>query len=290
MREPLAFSATTPTVSSSRRTAAAAARAINDASSRSALPLSRRRAGAIASLATLSPILPFSRLSSAARAAEGEAADGTKGGRFFTKFLQPPWMEARSLISSGMGKFLGGDVGGSVDDFNRALELDPSIKPRLWQRGLSLYYDEQYEKAAEQFRADVSYNPNDTEEALWTYLSEAQIVGSEKAKQRFLRVGEDPRPLLRIVYDTFRESEPQGAEGADPSRTILDAGLSSQSPHDEFYSLLYASLYNESVGKAEAARGYMKEAIETEYATKSGDYMAGLANVHYRVRKWNSSS
>ena len=116
-----AFSATTPTVSSSRRTAAA--RAISDASSRSALPLSRRRAGAIASLASLSPILPFSRLSSAARAAEGEAGDGTKG--FFTKFLQPPWMEARSLISSGMGRFLEGDVGGSVDDFDRALELDP---------------------------------------------------------------------------------------------------------------------------------------------------------------------
>ena len=276
-----------PTVSSSRRTPAAA-RAINDASSRSALlPLSRRRAGAIASLATLSPILPFSRLSSAARAAEGEAADRTKGG-FFTKFLQPPWMEARSLISSGMGKFLEGDVGGSVDDFDRALELDPSIKPRLWQRGLSLYYDEQYEKAAEQFRADVSYNPNDTEEALWTYLSEAQLVGSEKAKQQFLRVGKDPRPLLRIVYDTFRDPAPR-AEGADPSRTILDAGLSSQSPHDEFYSLLYASLYNESVGKPKAARGFMREAIETEYAIKSGDYMAGLANVHYRVRKWNSS-
>ena len=59
----------------------------------------------------------------------------------------------------------------------------------MWQRGLSLYYAQEYEKAAEQFRCDVAYNPNDTEEALWTYLSEAQVYGSSKAKENFLIVG-----------------------------------------------------------------------------------------------------
>ena len=57
--------------------------------------------------------------------------------------------EARSLVRSGMSKFLlagsPNDAGpgtplelveASIADFDRALELDPTCRPRLWQRGL----------------------------------------------------------------------------------------------------------------------------------------------------------
>ena len=81
----------------------------------------------------------------------------------------------------------------SVADFDEAISLDASYKGRLWQRGLSLYYTRDYSEAAEQFRVDVSLNPNDTEEALWTYLCEAQTVGPAKARDQFLVVGTDPR-------------------------------------------------------------------------------------------------
>ena len=118
--------------------------------------------------------------SSWARAAEG----GRERGGFFGNFVRANWMQARDFVNSGMRKFLDGDVEGSVSDFDRAIDLDPSQKPRLWQRGLSLYYAGEYEKAAEQFRVDVSLNPNDTEEALWAYLSEARLVGSAKAKEQ----------------------------------------------------------------------------------------------------------
>lgn len=149
----------------------------------------------------------------------------------------------RLLISQGMKKFLSGDVKGSVVDFDQALQtgdwlscshaqeehsvillrLDPSCAPRLWQRGLSLYYMGEYKEAAKQFRLDVGMyfiqtkyanvkshwhipaaNPNDTEEALWTFLSEAQVVGADKAREQFLVVGRDPRPLLRLVYDVYQ--------------------------------------------------------------------------------------
>jgi hypothetical protein len=39
-----------------------------------------------------------------------------------------------------MDKFRRADVEGSLQDFNQAQELDPGLRPYLWQRGLSLYY------------------------------------------------------------------------------------------------------------------------------------------------------
>ena len=52
----------------------------------------------------------------------------------------------------------------SVADFDTALAASPSMRPYLWQRGLSLYYLGRFKEAAQQFRDDVAVNPADTEE------------------------------------------------------------------------------------------------------------------------------
>ena len=78
---------------------------------------------------------------------------------------------------------------GSIRDFDAALALSPRLRPYLWQRGLSLYYAEQYEAGARQFRDDVAVNPNDTEEAIWAFLCEARLFGVAQARQQFLQVG-----------------------------------------------------------------------------------------------------
>eukprot|EP00798_Chlamydomonas_sp_ICE-L_P031848 gene31848-7054_t len=44
----------------------------------------------------------------------------------------------RALVSSGMAKFRENDVEGSVGDFDAAMSATPSMRPYLWQRGLSL--------------------------------------------------------------------------------------------------------------------------------------------------------
>ncbi|CAN0424262.1 unnamed protein product, partial [Hapterophycus canaliculatus] len=41
-----------------------------------------------------------------------------------------------------MDRFRRSDVGGSVSDFDKAIRLQPSLEPYMWQRGLSLYYGE----------------------------------------------------------------------------------------------------------------------------------------------------
>ncbi|GMJ10481.1 hypothetical protein HRI_004717300 [Hibiscus trionum] len=56
------------------------------------------------------------------------------------------------------------------------------------QRGLSLYYLDRFKEGAEQFRLDVAQNPNDTEELIWCFLCEAQLLGVDEARRRFLEV------------------------------------------------------------------------------------------------------
>eukprot|EP00899_Mesostigma_viride_P012155 jgi/Mesvir1/20940/Mv08011-RA.1 len=118
--------------------------------------------------------------------------------------IQPDRQRAMRDTRQGMDLFTQGDVAGSLELFNSALERDASMAPYLWQRGLTLYYLKEYEEGAKQFRRDVAVNPNDTEEAIWAFLCEAQLVGPEKARQDFLKVGRDSRPFMRAAYELFR--------------------------------------------------------------------------------------
>lgn len=43
-------------------------------------------------------------------------------------------------LPRGMARFRSGRVSASVADFDRAIQLQPSLAPYMWQRGLSLYY------------------------------------------------------------------------------------------------------------------------------------------------------
>lgn len=63
--------------------------------------------------------------------------------------------DPRALVRLGMEKFAAGHVDDSIEDFDAALALDPSIRPYLWQRGLSLYYvgtEQALQEASLQFR------------------------------------------------------------------------------------------------------------------------------------------
>ena len=81
---------------------------------------------------------------------------------------------ARQYMQEGMELFRNGDVAKSIEYFNAAEQNDKSITPYLWQRGLSYYYNQQYEKASQQFRIDVSVNPYDVEEIVWDIASQLQ--------------------------------------------------------------------------------------------------------------------
>jgi tetratricopeptide (TPR) repeat protein len=83
-----------------------------------------------------------------------------------------------------MESFRNGDVTKSIEYFDAAEQNDPSITPYLWQRGLSYYYNHQYEKASQQFRVDVSVNPYDVEEIVWDIASQLQFIRSQNQDQK----------------------------------------------------------------------------------------------------------
>jgi hypothetical protein len=93
-----------------------------------------------------------------------------------------------------------------------------------------------------------------------------------------LQVGLDPRPVMRAAYRCFQE-------GSDPA-AILEAAGKDRSGHGAFYAWLYVGLWHEAHGDAAAARAGLQEAVSTDYAKRSGDYMCSLANVHMQRRGW----
>ncbi|XP_057540134.1 uncharacterized protein LOC130818111 [Amaranthus tricolor] len=185
--------------------------------------------------------------------------------------------EAVLAIRRGMLLFRQGDVLGSLAEFDKAIELDPRQKAYLWQRGLSLYYLDRFEEGAEQFRIDVAQNPNDTEESIWCFLCEAQLYGVNEARNQFLEVGRDSRPVMRDAYNMFKN-------GGDP-RKLVDT-FSSSRDGQYFYASLYAGLYHEALGEEEAAKEYIVAACQSPYGQRADDYMASLAKVHCDCRNW----
>lgn len=202
----------------------------------------------------------------AAAVAAGPSAAAAKGGNPFL------------LVQDGEEAFRKNRVEESIDLFDSAAESGYP-KARLWQRGLSLYYAKDFTAGSQQFRKDVEMNPNDTEESIWAFLCDAQMVGFDEARKQILKVGVDPRPVMRTAMALFR--------GDDDTKYLAALeDLSAGSGSDVFYSCLYLGLYYEAKGDVENARRYLLKATSCRYGKGSTDYMADLARVHVARRGW----
>ena len=111
-------------------------------------------------------------------------------------------------------------------------------------------------------------------QAIWAFLCEARLRGPDAARASLMRVGRDGRPYMRAVYELF--------EGSGTPQALAEAGRAS--PGAQFYALLYDGLYAEARGDAGRARAAITAAALTPYGRRSGDYMAGVAEVHCRRR------
>ena len=152
---------------------------------------------------------------------------------------------AASPVREGMALFSANKVEESISIFDSMIAAQPSSKPYLWQRGLSLYYADRFRDGAEQFKTDVAVNPNDTEEAIWYFLCVARQEGFEAARKRLLSVGYDRRPVMRAALQLF-----QGETDEAPLQAFATSA-SAFSSNDAFYGNLYLGLFREAAGDVE---------------------------------------
>jgi len=179
-----------------------------------------------------------------------------------------------AYIRRGMVYFKLGKIEESIQDFDHAEKLDTQITPYLWQRGLAYYYAERFAEGAKQFEYDLTVNSQDVEETVWRYLCMARLSGVTEARNSLLSVKNDPRKIMKSVYDFFA--------GNCSQEDVLNVGKLT-GLKGKFYSHLYLGLYYEAENNCELAQEYIVKAAD-KY--KIDDYMWYLAVVHKQLRKW----
>jgi tetratricopeptide (TPR) repeat protein len=182
--------------------------------------------------------------------------------------------DPQAYVRRGMANFKLAQINESITDFDRAETLEPRLLPYLWQRGLSYYYAERFEEGAKQFEVDLTVNAQDVEETVWRYLCIARLKGVTEARNSLLVVKNDPRLVMRSVYELFA--------GNCSTNDVLIAGQK-EGKRGNFYSHLYLGLYYESESNSEQSRNYILKAVN-QYPLN--DYMWDLARVHQILRGW----
>jgi tetratricopeptide (TPR) repeat protein len=196
--------------------------------------------------------------------------------RLTTALAENP-MNAQLYIQRGMACFQLGDIEASIDDFDRAEQLTPTLTPYLWQRGIAYYYAERFEDGARQFEMDLTVNGHDVEETVWHYLCQAQAHSAAAARRALLPVRNDSRAVMNRVFEL--------CAGACSAEQVI-AQYRHAGRRDCFYSHLYVGLYFEATRDLEHARHHITQAAEMQMLE---DYMGWVAIVHRRLRGWTHS-
>jgi len=197
-----------------------------------------------------------------------------------------PNLSSTQLVQAGMRSFSKGDLGTSVELFDEAKNKMPDLENYLWQRGLSLYYMNEYDKCADQFKRDVIVNKDDTEEAVWNLACQTQSnyeqgkgdKSLDLARKNILTIQNDRRPIMNTVYNVFKGTLPE-------EKLIEEQGDKDDSSINYFYSKLYQSLFKDIKQDKESGLTLMKEALDSKYAKLSNDYMITLARNAVRLRE-----
>lgn len=186
---------------------------------------------------------------------------------------------AVEFVRRGQERFFTNKIEESIEDFDKAAELDPAIAPELWQRGISYYYAGEFQKGREQFESHKSVNPNDVENPAWHLLCAARQLGSlEKARDFLIPVdlNEDVRVPMREIYALYA--------GKGTPEEVLKRAEEEGTNSAKMYGHLYVGLYYEVMKDEKKAKEHIKLSAEVKLARPS--YMQEVARVHVLQRKW----
>ena len=189
---------------------------------------------------------------------------------------------ALAYYHRGEENFKLGRVKESAADFDKFVDLSPDQAPKLWQRGISLYYAGRYEDGQRQFELHQTINSNDVENAVWHFLCVARRAGIDKARAALLKVENDPRVPMTQIYALYA-----GKGSAEEVMTAATTGKSSPNELNErlFYAHLYLGLYFDVAGNEKMAREHIVQAAEL-FNVES--YMGDAARIHAALLRQQS--
>ena len=113
---------------------------------------------------------------------------------------------------------------------------------------------------------------------LWHLLAMARTEGLGKARPQMIKMGRDPRRVMRTVEEAFRNGDAESIGALEAIATDGGAG-------DRFYASLYRGLLAEAAGQPKVSADWISRAVENKEYAASGDYMYALAKVHQSRRK-----
>lgn len=171
----------------------------------------------------------------------------------------------------GASRFRSGDAAGSVADFERYIELEPKAEARLWELGISYYYEQKFAQGARQFDLYQTFYSEDVENAFWKWMCVAGDKDLAAAGKTLLPIRRDRRPPLMTVYALI-----QGK--AKPEEVLADADKA-DSDESRFFAHLYLGLYYDTLGKPAEAKKHIALAAGKYYEPH---YMGDVAKAHAR--------
>jgi lipoprotein NlpI len=172
----------------------------------------------------------------------------------------------------------------AIAAFDEVIRLEPSLKPSLWQRGLALYYADEFEKGIEQFETHQRVNSQDVENAVWHLLCAAKVEGLEKARARMIPIERDSRIPMAEVHKMFSgKLSPEDVLKAAQATSINSPEGSFAHKLQLYYAHLYIGLFQEMIGRSVESIDAMQKA-EAVNPLRLNNLMGRIADVHLTLR------
>ncbi len=178
----------------------------------------------------------------------------------------------------GEEKFKLGEVSAAVADFDKYSLLVPSQKPQNWQRGIALFEADRFKEAKEQFELHQTVNPNDVENAVWHFLSNARLNSVDQARTQLIPINGDRRVPMSQIHSLFG-----GKATVEEVMEAAKVASSNEQLHEQlFFAYLYVGLYLEASKEIKQSVEMLSKATK-EY--KMENYMGDVARVHLQRMK-----
>ena len=191
--------------------------------------------------------------------------------------LEPDRFQLRLL--RGEARFIAGKMKDCINDFDAIIEADADRGPYLWQRGLALYYAEEYKLGVAQFETHQQVNSQDVENAVWHFLCQAKLLGIEKARAELIPIERDTRVPMKQIHDLFAGT----GTVEDVFATVKKLDRSRQVAA-EYYANLYVGLYFDAMDDQQKSLRYIQLAANASpYSPEQ--LMGQVAAVHLKLRK-----